>query len=423
MTAKAARTLVPAVLAAVAAFALLAIEWQRAVDVPFSDEWDWGDLIYAAHTHTLTFARLWATHNEHRIVVPNVLVVAVDAVAGWNVAREQLFSALVVVATQLFVWLLVRRSVAPERRGVTFLFATVLLYSFVQFENLFWGFQIAWFLCDLALAAAVWALASPMPPAWRLSAGIAVATIGSLTSSQGTLIWAAGLLVLVLSRRHARHLAVWCTAAVLVIALAREGATPGPSVYGSLAQPLPLAQYALTYLGAPLGLSGGEAVSRLWGIVLCLWIAALIAAGLRRRDLAAPLAPWFAFVLYAGACAAITAYGRVGFGLWQATSSRYTTIALLAWIGAAVATMILLPRDRRALVAIVPACVVLWFAGTQAYDGDRVWREHAQAMREARAALAAGDLRGAAMVYPNPRRVVQQMARMAAVDDGMFNAR
>src|ERR1700738_3534268 len=127
VTAARAAAYAPAMIATLGIPVLVALVFRRAVEVPFWDEWEWADLVYAAHRHTLTFGQLWAPHNEHRIFVPTLIMLGLDAAGGWSVVREQVVSLAMLALTQLIVWLLIRRTVPVGRRGVCFLAATALL--------------------------------------------------------------------------------------------------------------------------------------------------------------------------------------------------------------------------------------------------------------------------------------------------------
>jgi len=102
-----------AIIAAFGIFVLAVIVLKRAVDLPYWDEWDWAVLVYASHHHSLTFAKLWEPHNEHRILVANLLTRGLDRFGGWSPIREQLIALALLALTQLGVWI----SRAPDRLG------------------------------------------------------------------------------------------------------------------------------------------------------------------------------------------------------------------------------------------------------------------------------------------------------------------
>ena len=416
---------VPAVAAAFGIVPLLALVLRRAVDLPFWDEWEWADLVYAAHLHTLTFAQVWAPHNEHRILVSNAILLALDAAGGWNVTREEIVSLVVLALTQLVVWLLIRRTVPRDRRGICFLMSTFVLLGLAQYENLEWGFQMAWFICDLGLVVAVWALTIPRRGPGAVFVAIFAATVASLSSSQGLIVWPAGLIAIgLIPRRSVLTAIAWAVAGVCVSAVARAGVSAGGPGHVGFAHPGILATYAMIYLGAPLAVSFGPAWAVLAGVSLVAAVTALAARALRGSPaLRVRLAPWLAVAAYPLLCAAVTATGRGGFGVVQALSSRYTSIAALAWVAVIAGFSVAMPwrRPKLANFALGTALVVVVFASaTQTSYGNHMWRDHAARLRSARAALAVGDA-GSPSLYPDRTRLELLVGELATVRDGIFS--
>lgn len=421
---------IPAMVAALGIVPLTAIVLKRAVDVPYWDEWEWADLVYAAHRHTLTFAQLWQPHNEHRMLVPNLLMLGLDAVGGWSPVREQLLSLALLALTQLALWALIRRTVRVAWSGVCFLVASVLLLGLVQYENLDWGFQMAWFACDLCVVAVVLWLTRPHGSTRDVMLAVTMATVASLSSSQGLLAWPIGLVALALVPRQRVERALWwCLCGVVVTAIVRSGApgSGGPGHVG-FTQVALLARYVLAYLGAPLALSFGATVSMFAGALLLAWLAALAACAFRgplRRRL--QVAPWLALALYPLLSAAATAAARAGFGLEQATSSRYTSITALAWVAALAATYVALARaptlrtpSLGAVLVAVAATVLLLGSLKQSVAGNLAWHLHAVDLRAGRAAIGAGNPRGLSLLYPRPERATDLLGELGQIRDGVF---
>jgi len=414
-------------IAALGIFPLIAIVIKRAVDVPYWDEWEWAELAFAAHRHTLTFARLWQPHNEHRILVPNLMMLGLDAFGGWTPVREQLLSLGLLALTQLCVWLLIRRTVPAAWRGICFLGASVLLLGLVQYENLDWGFQMAWFVCDLAAVAVVLLLTRARGSTRDLMFAAAVAAVASLSSSQGLIAWPIGLLAIALVPRRpiARGLA-WVATGSIVTLIVRAGAPTASEGHVGFTHVALLGRYVLAYLGAPFAMSFGVTASIAVGAVLIVWIVVLASFAARAPlDRRVRLAPWLALTAYPLLSAIATASARGGLGLAQATSSRYTSITTLGWIAALAATCIVVPRVARlpALRAAVVSgaiAVLVLASAKQSAAGNYDWRLHAADLRAARAAIAAGDSHGLLLVYPHPELAIDLLRELAEVKDGVF---
>lgn len=419
---------IPAVVAALGIVPLLAIVLKRAVDVPLWDEWEWAELVYAAHQHTLTLGRLWQPHNEHRILVPNLLMLALDALGGWTPVREQLLSLVMLALTQLAVWRIVRRTVPTALRGIAFLGATVLLLGLAQFENLSWGFQMAWFLCNLGVVTVVLLLTGPRVSTRDVLLAAAVALAASVSSSQGLVAWPVGLVALVLvPRRAVARAGFWVVLGALTVAIVRAGAPHGDAAGAAqLAHPGGIIRYALVYLGTPLTLGLGATIALAAGAVLVVWLGALaglaLRAGLRLR---VRLAPWLALAAYPLLAVVPTALARAGFGVEQAGSSRYTSVATLGWIAALVATCVVASRAVRSrplggALAAIAVAVLLLGSLRASVAGNRVWQVHAAQYRTVRAGIAAGDPGILPMVFPDPTFATDRLGEMARVHDGLF---
>jgi len=414
----------PAIVAALAGFAMLALVLKRGVDLPFWDEWEWTQMIYDAHRHTLTFAELWAPHAEHRMFVPNLVVLGLDRFGGWDTVREQVVSVALVVLTQLLLWLTIARTVVERLRGIVFLAATALLFGLIQYENFDWGFQTAWFLCDFGMVLTVWALALPDSHARNVGIAIFGAMVASLSVAQGVTVWVAGLVVLlVLPKRSLRIVLIWLAAAVVGAVLARYGV---PSASAAVARdPMHLLEYALAYLGAPIAASFGQAYGVCAGIALIIWLGSVATLMWRRAGALRTLAaPWFGLVAYTFVCATLTAAGRGMNDLSQAASSRYTSIATFAWIAAIVLTVICLHASRiRKAFWVTPIAAVLCLSVAQDSFGNARWIEHTAQMRVARERLSRGDVEAIASVYPYPERFLMLVGELYAIHDGVFTLR
>jgi len=120
--------------------------------VPFTDEFAW--LPQVCHRQPVTFAWLWAQHNEHRMVLPKLIYFGLrfapdfDCRAGsyWNVAMLAALSAV----------LLWTARAVRGRSSFYDAFLPMAIQHWGQEFNILWGFQVNFttstFLVGLALA-------------------------------------------------------------------------------------------------------------------------------------------------------------------------------------------------------------------------------------------------------------------------------
>ncbi len=332
--------------------------WHRfAVDVPFEDEWSFVTLLRATDRGRLTLAALWAQHNENRMVVPRLVALALAGPTREDSRALMLVGVALLAAAGLgMAALTVRMGLRSWWWAVP---AGVALLSWVQVDNLLWGFQFAWYLILAALIVVIAVLARRPLGARALALAAAAAVIASASSLSGLFLWPAGLLVLVGPGARARQRGAWIalgattTALYLVgyrpVAGAATGAARGaPSI---ATDPLAALRYLLEAVGAVVrwptaGVSAlrppvppPPLATEVLGALILVLAALVLVAGWRRRRLSpAVLVPaaLFAFALQFDLALTI---GRLGLGVDQAAASRYTTYDLLwpigIWLGVA----------------------------------------------------------------------------------------
>ena len=178
------------------------------VNVVVGDQWDDVVVIGHSYSHLFDWSSIWAQHNENRLFFPNLIVLLLAYTTGFNIQVEEYLSFLMLVgATALFIWSHKRKS-----EGVPWLYycpVAILLFSVVQYENALWGFQMAWYLVLLCLAATLTVLDSEKQTWLSFAFAISIAVIGSFSSLQGLLIWPAGIMILWLRGRGRWRYGIW----------------------------------------------------------------------------------------------------------------------------------------------------------------------------------------------------------------------
>jgi hypothetical protein len=179
------------------AMALLADIQRFAVNVPFMDDWQFVPLLERAMNGTLTFQELWAPHDEHRLLLPRMIIIA-SMFASHGDYRVQCFITFAVVAiiSACLLWLMVRLNGYKSSVLCTWALANIALFSPIQFHNWLWPMQFAYFLPYAFLALCFCTLYARIPalPKFVLAAVFALA--GNFSFVQGNLIWPAALPVI-----------------------------------------------------------------------------------------------------------------------------------------------------------------------------------------------------------------------------------
>lgn len=399
-----ALTLVPPVLVAIHVRA-------TAVDVPTWDAWRLAPTVADLAEGRFSPRALWEPHNEHRLVVPRAVMLALAHASDWDVRWEQAANLLVAFAQLAALAALTHRTVTPFAPAATpWLVATTsaLIFNLAAWQNWSWGWQIQIFL-NVALVSATALGLGAWRARWSQTVGLVVlASAAALSFGTGLAVPLLVPLAMVAvptdvaRRRRLAHAGAAAVAgAALVIAYAHGFTRPPhhPPVSRAFQAPLDAASYGLAYLGAfvaptdptlaqiagTVGLAG-VAAGTAW-----LWLGA---PGLR-----AALLPWMFLETYAVAGGFVTAVGRVGFGVTQALQSRYVTLAAPFWIGAAVTLTLALAHwlrhARPATSATLPTGMIAgallnlvalgWWSGWS--NGAVEIDAHAARMRAGRACL------------------------------------
>ena len=410
--------------------ALAVVILTTSVDVPFWDEWEWADLIYRSHMGTLQFADIWAQHNEHRLLFPQLIVLALDRFGGWSQTREQLVSLFFLVCTEIGLLAIIRRTLRGAVAAVAVIMSCVFLFGLWQNENLSWGFQTAWFICNACVVGVVALLARPDRQSSEVGAAILLGVIASYSSSQGLVAWVAGAVAIVLVPRTVmRTLVVWICAAAATYAIFKIDSVPATAGHINVLQhPTAVVQYMLAYFGSPLENMQGVVKSALCGAFVLTAIAVSFVSDIARPNRLVHLtrrAPWYALAVYPLVCAAGTAYGRGEYGVDQALASRYTSIAGLLWISAVVIGCTYVSRlpalTWRVRIFAVAVSVVAIFAARAEFWGWENWQVFDARSVAARAAFERSDATALTTMYPDPQREKMLINELKRIHAGVFS--
>lgn len=306
--------------------------------VPYWDQWD-GALAGYMHFADHQWFVLWEQHNEHRLILPRLIFwTDIRWFGGRNVvdlvANLVLLGAL--AATVGRIASRGARLTWTEGVALAGVIAT-MAFSWIQDENLTWGFQNQWFGVYLFAMLAFDALACSRDASGRNGQFFLALLYGALAAC-----WmASGLLVLPVLLAFSLYLGLskqrvaltgLATAVVWAAYFRHYGSPPehGSVLNSVLHQPVQMVEYMLLYLGAPVWAATAQlSLAYLVGAI----VVAATLAGLwlgRGREVRAPAL--LAFAVFVCGCAFITAGGRLPFGIESAFAHRYTTSSLFAWL-------------------------------------------------------------------------------------------
>ena len=240
--------------------------------MPYFDGWALVPDIQKMLAGQLTWTELWRTHNEHRIILPRLVMLGLARLTGWNDGYEVAANIGLAAATCLALQAQWRRTASglgwARINGLVPLISLVV-FALTQWENWAWGWQLVYFLHTFAAVAGLLLLASWDGRWWRWLGALALGLAATFSLGTGLLIWPVGLLLLLLQWRpgQARHgwaAGLWALAGVIVylVYFTDYPRLPGPGLFQVvLLQPVGYVQYILNYLGspAPPGTNRGQA--------------------------------------------------------------------------------------------------------------------------------------------------------------------
>ena len=347
-------------LAACLAPAALALWWvyRFTVNVPMWDEWQYLQLLRASYESHVNWQMLFAQHNEHRILVPRLVMLGLDHLSHYD-NRWELYAAWGCLAGVALLCFAEIRRVQPRYALLAAAPMSAMVFTLRQYENLIWGMQITLMLCVFFAAAALALLASSRRMALAPAAICAVAA--SFCFFNGLLIWPAGAVQLAAARRW-RVLPAWCGAGAATTAIYLWGyVKPGhhPSLTSFLHQRLAGLPFFLAAAGNSM--SETERAGICYGSLVALFALVLLWRSLRDGT-GQTMAPGL-IAFAAGTWAALT-LGRAGFGVEQALTSRYASFTLLGVCGIYLTAL----RTRSHAIAAVTASMI--FLG--AIDNDNL---------------------------------------------------
>ena len=179
----------------------LFIVWKFGVNVAWADEMRF----FQNKQHFLSFEYLWAQHNEHRMLFPKLVAYLVGTLFSWN-SKALMYSSQFMLFAVYYIsirmllgekkWIRITWLEAMAATGIGF-----CIYNTSQYENLLWGFQIAWFMIVLFGVLSYEMFHKYLQSnrtIWFVLA-MAFAVIASFSSMHGMTVWG-GYLAIILVR-------------------------------------------------------------------------------------------------------------------------------------------------------------------------------------------------------------------------------
>ncbi len=313
------------------------------VDIPFGDPW--AALlphILKSYQGTLRFADLLSQNNEHRPLVPRLILVPLALLTRWNTRIEMGVQIGFSVATFLVIKYqlsLTCRELAIKLSNWPLLIISLLVFSLNQWENWLNGYQLLFSLYAFVSVLGLFLLANSSLTTTRFGLGLLCAVVAQYTISAGIVLWGAGLVLLLIAARGKTRkilfVSIWLVAALISTAIyfrdfQRVLDLPTLSTFLSMLHIYLL--YVFTFLGAPVMTFYTASIPGVVGVGVVILIVLDV---LRRPSIEEQTVylPYIALCFYTLLIALAVGVGRVGEKWWLALSPRYVGLSVWFWVG------------------------------------------------------------------------------------------
>ncbi|MBA3439608.1 MAG: hypothetical protein H0T92_07045 [Pyrinomonadaceae bacterium] len=335
--------------------------YKYSVDVPYWDQWALAPIFEKVARGSLGFNDLFAQQNEYRQFFPNVIFISLGWLTAWNVKYEMLVIFLLACFVSLNLYRLNRLTVhgSSTQRLPALLVVNLFIFSPIQYDNWLFGVQIVYFMPVACITTGILVAYSKLNISTKFLICMSLSTISTFSSANGILCWIVALPVLAWSKPHQDLLGknlLWKKWLILlwVIGFALNLAAylydyqkPAlhPSLSNSLLRPSQASLYFLAFLGA--GFAVGRhplTVAVITGTTSMLLFILSCGYLLRFRTdfaLVRRMIGWVMIGAYSVLTGMMVTYGRLGFGVEQSLSSRYTTFSIYLIVSLVPLTLII----------------------------------------------------------------------------------
>jgi hypothetical protein len=324
----------------------------NAVSVLFLDEWEMVPFCAKMDANNITFADLFAQHNEHRIFFMYLAYSGLISISSFNVVVPMWFSFAMILLTVFVVlhYIATRSGVSDRKKYLFSSLISFLLFSLTQYENLLWGFQIGFIMVLLFSVLSCYFLCRAFHASRTktrniyFTVALLAAVIDSFSSSQGLITWISGFAAFFMMFRKktfsSPYFVVWALVAIATwVAYFHNYVKPEhhPSLTYLFEHPGMFLHYFFSIAGNAISGNFKAGVVAVGVALVVFLLVACIKIRKRKQEqqFIFPLALALNSLLVLGSIAV----GRVGLGVEQALAPRYTSFSICLVVGMALLWM------------------------------------------------------------------------------------
>lgn len=315
------------------------------VNFPFSDQWPLAVMFEKIYAGNLSFSDLFAQFHESRKFFPRLIFIGLAYLTNWDVRYEMLVIFLLTCIVSFNIYCLNNLTVRASLVTQLLLLAisNLLIFSPAQYENWLWGIQIVVYIPIACLTGCLVIAQKKLGLRTKFIICFCLCTVSTFSYANGMLTWVLVFPALaILASRKCEEIFtknIWIIIGGLLGLVINtvlyfydyQKPDKHPSFLSGITHPVDTFHYFLAFLGAPLGFENLTVATIVGGLVFGLWMFLCWQFfGLVKRDFLVlhRLVGWLIIGVYGIISGAVTAVGRVGFGVEQSLAPRYTAFSL-----------------------------------------------------------------------------------------------
>ncbi|BAZ46783.1 hypothetical protein NIES4102_38230 [Chondrocystis sp. NIES-4102] len=311
--------------------------WRYSVNVPFWDQWDTpGKFFLEAAQDNITWEQLMTQHNESRTLFPKLIFWILANLTNWNTKYEMLITFLLACLVSYNIYYLSKATFGNQTKHyLSFILSNLLIFSPIQYETWFWGFQGVTFVSIAAITTSLVVIFSQSSWSTKLITSAVLSAIATFSFANGVICWIIIFPALFLKSIQDRFPKKWViyfwllTISMTLSVYLYDYHRPSdlPSVTQIFTRPILAISYYSALLGSPL-FPQNLLASQITGfIVILLFIifSFYILVINKNIEIVERACPWLLIGLYVVFSAVLTTMGRMSIGIEYSLSSRYIT--------------------------------------------------------------------------------------------------
>ena len=286
---------------------------------------------------------LFKHHNEHLIFFPSVVYWLIGRMTNFNSVAQMIISnssLLVLYYAISFVFIKYKGRTSCFTYLISNFILAGIILNLSQYDNLLWAFQLGFNLTFVFSIFAIlfFTLFIEYNKTYSFIISIIFCILASLSSSQGLLSWIVLLLMYIPKRSNIFNIKgkvllylVCLSITFFVFFVSYIHPKHHPSIFFGFNHPILFITYYLKSLG---GIAGAGTKANIMGVILLLFsIFAIIYFFKTKKNLSSLFYFSIGCTIYGLFSTGLISLGRSGFGIEQASSSRYVTFTMSVAIG------------------------------------------------------------------------------------------